>query len=228
MKLAKLVTIAVALVWVGAVQAATTTPAVYTTGNVVPGNNTEYDIAVAGFNTSLGTLTKVTITASLQSWGGEFTVENVSGGSVTVNSIQQGVSGYLYSEVVNLPAGLGPTHVLNAVQTGGHIDLPAYGNTTQLEGPDQKDDALTATSGALSKTTGLSDYQSPYTVSFFLNQVTSVDATGGVHGEFDPAAAEGKVTVEYEYTPIPEPATVGLLALGGLVLGLRRRFSKKA
>lgn len=35
-------------------------------------------------------------------------------------------------------------------------------------------------------------------------------------------------TVAYEYTPVPEPCSMGLLALGGLVVVLRRRFGQKA
>lgn len=38
----------------------------------------------------------------------------------------------------------------------------------------------------------------------------------------------GNWIVSYDYTPVPEPCTMALMGLGGLVVAFRRRFSKKA
>jgi hypothetical protein len=60
-----------------------------------------------------------------------------------------------------------------------------------------------------------------FTVTLNASQVANYGSLGGVQAQIDPLIAGGVVTVIYNYTP--EPATLGLLALTGLVVIRRRR-----
>jgi len=60
-----------------------------------------------------------------------------------------------------------------------------------------------------------------YTITLDADQVASYGSLGGVQALIDPLDTCGTVTVTYNY--IPEPATLSLLALGGVALLRRRR-----
>ena len=60
-----------------------------------------------------------------------------------------------------------------------------------------------------------------YTVNVDADQVADYGALGGVQAQIDPLSASGSVTITYTY--VPEPATIGLLALGGLAILRRKR-----
>lgn len=59
-----------------------------------------------------------------------------------------------------------------------------------------------------------------FTITLDASQVANYGSLGGVQAQIDPLTAGGEVTVVYTYTP--EPAALGLLAMGGLLA--RRRL----
>jgi len=62
-----------------------------------------------------------------------------------------------------------------------------------------------------------------YTVTLDASQVANYGSLGGVQAQIDPLTASGEVTVIYTY--IPEPATLSLLVIGGLMITRRRRMA---
>jgi len=63
-----------------------------------------------------------------------------------------------------------------------------------------------------------------YTITLTALQYTFYGSFGGVQALIDPIDTSGTVEITYHY--IPEPATVGLLALGSLLVTRRRRTSR--
>lgn len=118
------------------------------------------------------------------------------------------------STTLNLTADDGDTE-----QPGGTDDFSSqgtdYGDYTG--GLASGGDSGYVTSGAFAQYTGTGTY----TIQLDASQVANYGSLGGVQAQIDPLTASGEVTVIYTY--FPEPATVGLLALGSLVLTRRRR-----
>jgi len=61
-----------------------------------------------------------------------------------------------------------------------------------------------------------------YDIEVELNQWSDFGGVSGIEWAVTPATANGEVTVIYDYL-VPEPATFGLIAMGGLALLRRRR-----
>ncbi len=62
-----------------------------------------------------------------------------------------------------------------------------------------------------------------FTVTLSASQVAQYGSLGGVQAQIDPLATTG--TVKVVYTWVPEPAALGLLAVGGLLFIRRRRLA---
>lgn len=196
----------------------------FDTGQITPGTGgTISSFNVNKFDTSLGTLTRVTFSITLDSWGGFYTVENTTVPSSPVNgSLYQGINAYLSGAEV--PAGMGLASQLFAGEFKNY-DLQNNGDTDSISGPAYlyRRQVGPNTQNALASNFGLYEGTGTYSIDFVSAQGSYHTASGAVRGTFESAMSQGFLTVIYEYTPVPEPTSLALLAFGCAALGLRRR-----
>jgi len=198
----------------------------FDTGQITPGSNSETNFVVNQFDTSLGTLTRVTFAISLDSWGGWYEVENITSNSTEVTgNLQQGIGAILTGSRVpdsldsTLFAGTSKAYILPITGSKDGIYGPEYTNRNQT-GPNTGD--------ALSGDFGLYEGTGTYLIDFVSSQASSHTADGAVEGTFSSASSQGFLTVTYEYEAIPEPAAFALVGIGtGLVVIRRRRRARK-
>jgi hypothetical protein len=186
-------------------------------------------IEVDPFNTTLGTLTSVTVELAA-SFAGTVGVENLSAvpdkaggiiaGSVTISN----TSGSLFAEV--FPSAFQPIHNLTAFD--GTLDYGGTsGATDSVSGT-----TVTTTATAPPPASVLQDFSG--TNQIFLTLIAKTfPLVQGMETESvsETANATATVTLTYDYTPasaVPEPATALLLApgLSGLLWIYRRRVSR--
>ncbi len=195
------------------------------------------------FDTTLGTLTSVTVSVDLTKTGGRFEVDNDSETSGTIN-LTHAIIGSLSSGDVSLRKS-----------GGGVVSVGQSGSITATSS--LLNQSVSATSGDATNAfnaTGVSDYvlfeptnvnvsdsgtiraadQSDYeavglsTYDIAFGALQSVNATGlsGLQQAFTVASVSGSVTVTYNYTavtPVPEPTSALLGGLGVLLFFRRRR-----
>ena len=180
------------------------------------------------FDTSLGTLLSVQILADVEVTAGEFLVDNDSPSTATVD-ISYGIDATLISggevlfPAVSAMAGGATSLTLDPDDgDGAPIDgTPTDGATFSMVGATDSDSALINTPGVQLASFLDTNAGADYIINMQTTQDFSISGASGVDGGFRSADAQGEVTVIYNY--VPEPATMGLLSLGGLAILRRRR-----
>jgi len=220
-----LLTLAVVAMTAGAAQAATSMQT-QSFGGVL---NDLSILTFNSFNTSLGTLTKVTIDVDVTVTSGTALVDN-DGNQPAAADVDAGAKSVVSSggEVAfgtNITAEALKNALFNLTADdgdGGGIDpSPTDGASLDVSGANGSDTrVVTAAIQLASFTDTISGPD--FDIDVDSTSVVNISATG-VAGGFTTIEALGDVKITYEYTPIPEPASMALMGLGGLALIRRRR-----
>jgi hypothetical protein len=178
-----------------------------------------------------GTLTSIVITTEVTKSGGSLFVDNESSDTASGN-ISQSVTINLNSIDVDLLAASGGAIGLNvsAVSTYAATTGPDDGDGPGVQpgGIDYDGTSFSPTTTTETKNVKAivwSEYEGTGTYNIDVLGAQGFDAAafGGAAIQITPATASGSVTVVYNFTPIPEPASAMLGALGCLALLRRRR-----
>ncbi len=187
------------------------------------------------FDSTLGTLNSVTVSVLLNKEGGNLQVDNDSaeGGSIILT---HGVVGSLTSTDVSLVDLTG-----NVIGGSGSLSTSDSFTTTVGASSGDATNAFNATGAAdfvtfnptdtsVSDSGGIfftADYETIGAGSFALDvnaiQTTNAAGLGGLQQAFTVSNVSGAVTVEYNFTAVPEPSSTLLSGIGLLGLMARRR-----
>ena len=187
------------------------------------------------FDSSLGTLTSVTVTTSLTKSGGSLYLDNDSATPAS-GTVSQTVRIDLTSGDVPLVATVGSVGSNVAASTNFSVSLAADngGDAAGYQddaGTDNGGQAFADVSTSQTKTVHSvfqSSYEGTGTFDIAVEGIQSFNTStvSGAAGSFTNSVATGEVVITYNYTaiaPIPEPASALLGGLGLIALLRRRR-----
>jgi hypothetical protein len=190
------------------------------------------------FDSSLGTLTGIEITLTVNSNGGQIVIDNDSA-SAASGTFEFGAMGSISSSDVVLlnsmfaaiPGNTGAYHSQAFALAADNGDGIGNLDATGPDGMTYTGHSETNTkSGMVSNmlwSLGAKGFIGTGTYDLLCNvlQWSNLNTSGGVEYSVTPVTASGSVQVKYVYDAIPEPATLVILALGALV-PMKKRFKK--
>lgn len=182
-------------------------------------------------------LNSIEILVEIEITGGQRTIDNDDTDGVVTGTVELGINGGISSPHVSLVdltlnpigSGLSPNTSGSVTvddddgdtEVGGTPNVSVVGPDadTYTGGDDSENDsgfvAPAAWAGYLG--TGTYDIDADFTA------YTDFTGFGGIQDAGEPPTTDGTVTVKYNYTQIPEPATSIFFVLAGLTLLRRRR-----
>lgn len=179
-------------------------------------------------------LVSVHVLMTLTSSSGTLSVDNDGAEPASVNVALGASSSTSYSPSVHfLDASYQPLLGNLTARTTGSYNLAANDGDTGgqfdaggLDYALMQGDTVTVSTGGYVNSAFLSEFQKnggdvSFDIDTAVSQVLNFGSVGGVAGSFSPVTGSGSVTLVYEY--VPEPASLTLLALGGIVFLHRRR-----
>lgn len=180
--------------------------------------------SLAEFNSSLGTLTMVTLTLDSNTFAGVVRWDNEAG---VASDVTLGIGAKV---AINALGTLAVTTTI-PMQTGSSsVDADNDG------APDYTgSDAFSVTGGSGSDSNSTSSTNAAVLALFtgtgtfdvwLSSSVSTLVSTTGGWGPSTTTAGytDGTITVSYTYAPVPEPATVALLGLSSMVLGRKLKL----
>lgn len=203
----------------------------FDTGEIEPGSYSQaftvnyFQTEAANHGLAGSTLNSVTVSYSLESWGSTYTVVNTTVPDSAIHgTAYTGANASIVGSKV--PDGINAAGLISAMSKV--MDLAHNGNSDSMNGYAYADRALSRVSDSAAGDKTDYDKSGTYTITFNAGQKYYLDGVGAVTEIHTASWAQGTLTVTYDYTPVPEPASMALLGIGGLVVALRRRFGKKA
>lgn len=184
------------------------------TMDLSPGSDT---VNLSQFNPALGTLTAVTLDLS-GSVQAHVTAENDSA-----------IAGSMGVDLTGLLGASGPGSLSTSAgitQSAGPVSVTASDGTAD-SGGDYVDFGTISGSNSANNTiiSGFSAYVGTGTITFNItgNGGFAVNGVSNSTIHVTDFGGDGTAKVTYTYTPVPEPASLGLFAIGGLMMIRRRR-----
>ncbi|MDD5134635.1 MAG: PEP-CTERM sorting domain-containing protein [Phycisphaerae bacterium] len=179
-------------------------------------------------------LDSVKVTLNLQTSGGELRLDNDSDNPASGNfefgakgSISSSDVPLLNSSYIAIPGTVNAYHsgsfnlAANVGDIGGDYDSSPPDGMLYTGGIETDSKFGFVGSGLWASYQGTGTYDIDYEVLQWLNY----GSIGGIEYAVTPVTANGNVEVIYEYHVVPEPMTIGLLAMGGMAL-IRRKTAK--
>ena len=184
------------------------------------------DFLLGKFDTGLGTLTGVEIKVDFSTLAGSFTVTSQTASTVSVTAFDNNLK--LRQKSSNSLGFTATTLYIESATTSPNWTSTSVGGNSSEVFTIVGGQSYTFTPQNISSGY-FSAYQSVGGVGSVVLQAmntTSVGVFGGSYGvNSDSTGASTKMTVTYTYDTVPEPGTIGLLAVAGgvILLAVRRR-----
>lgn len=184
------------------------------------------------FDSSLGTLESITWSLTFNIDDGQLGVDNESDTETATVTVKLGATATVQSDrdlgLYDFDVALQNTDTFTL-----DIDDGDDGDTVQTTGTDYDVMYGSALNGSTANYIDSNDFDAWQSVGGIgendvtveIDSILDFGGNGGVSGSFSPLTSNGELTLTYTYAAIPEPATIGMMALvvGGAVM-IRRRF----